>query len=154
MAGKKYGKVLRLARKKLRAALGNVDDWPDGWLALDFLSPTHGVAIRLREDSRVDVDAAVREADSTCWLESNTGMRLLWFSPQEVLDDPEGVLARIHEAVQEAGEFNGGQEWGKDEEEDEDEEEEEEEEVGCPMFMQVDLPRVCRYCKNAEGWGF
>lgn len=149
MAGKKHGKVLRLARKELRAALGNLDAWPDGWLALDFLSPTHGVAVRLRESPRVDVDTAVREADTTCWLESNTGMRLLWFGPQEVLDDLDGVLARIGEAVEEAKEFGGEEEWEENEEE-----EEEEEVVGCPMFMQVDLPRACRYCKNAEGWGF
>jgi len=146
MAGKKHGKALRLARETLREALGNLDAWPGGWLGLDFLSPTHGVAIRLRENSRVDVDTAVREADSTCWLESNTGMRLLWFSPQEVLDDLDDVLARISAAVEEAEEFGAGVEWGGDDDE------EEEEEVGCPMFMQVELPRVCRYCKNAEGW--
>jgi very-short-patch-repair endonuclease len=147
MAGKKHRKAVRLARERLQDALGNVDAWPDGWLALDFLSPAHGVAIRLRADPHVDVDTAVREADTTCRLESSTGMQLLWFSPQEILDDLDDVLARIGAAVEEAGEFGAGVEW--DEEEDE-----AEEVVGCPMFMQVDLPRVCRYCKNAEGWGF
>jgi very-short-patch-repair endonuclease len=143
MAGKKHSKVLRLAREKLQDALNSLDAWPADWLALDFLSLDHGVAIRLRDGQHADVDTAVHEADCTCRLESATGMRLLWFSPQEVLDDLNDVLARVSEAVGEAEGCDSEEEWEGDEEE-----------VGCPIFAPVNLPPTCTFCRNAEGWEF